>query len=87
MVHYNFDCDMTREILLHLFVKVEADGFVVVAMLSDLGPGTLKLWNFLDININNTSFPNPDASTRQICVFVDVPQGNPAKPRKPCPMV
>lgn len=73
LVYYQFDTDMTRDILCDVILKAEAAGFIVVAMVSDLGSTNIKLWNSLGININNTTFANPAASIRQIYVFADAP--------------
>lgn len=73
LVFYNFDTDMTRDVLCDLIVKLEATGMVVVAMVNDLGPSNVKLWNMLGIGINKPSFTNPAASDREVFVFADAP--------------
>lgn len=73
IVYYNFDTNMKKDILFDIIQKVEAAGFHLVAMVSDLGSTNVSLWNSLGIHINNTSFTNPAASTRQIHVFADAP--------------
>ena len=73
VVYYAFDTNMTRDILFDIILKVEAAGFVVVAMVSDLGSSNVSLWNSLGISVENTCFINPAASARQIYVFADAP--------------
>lgn len=73
LVFYELNCDMTRYILFNIILEVEADGFVVVAVVSDLGPTDLRLWKTVDINVNNTSFSNPYVSNRPIFVFACAP--------------
>lgn len=73
IIYFNFDTDMTKDILFDLIQKVETAGFIIVSMVSDLGSTNMRLWKALDINLNNTSFTNPADSTRQIYVFADAP--------------
>ena len=64
IVYYNFDTNITKQILFDIIVKVEAAGFIVVAMVCDLGSTNVSLWNSLDINIANTCLTNPDLCVR-----------------------
>lgn len=73
IIYYKFDTDMTRDILNDLILKVEAAGFIVIAMVNDLAPTNVRLWNSLGIDLINTCFTNPADSTRQIYVFADAP--------------
>lgn len=73
LVYYNFDTDMTKDILFDIIVQVEEAGFLVVAMVSDMGPANVKLWRSLSVDINNTSFLNPACGDRDIFVFADAP--------------
>ena len=73
LIYYDFDTDMSKEILYDIIGKVEAAGFLVVAMVCDLGPTNIRLWNSIGVNVNQTSFTNPAASDRSIYVFADVP--------------
>lgn len=50
LIYYNFDQDMTKDILFELIRVVEASGFPVVAMVNDLGPTNIRLWNSLEID-------------------------------------
>lgn len=72
IIFYAFDTPMTKDILFDLICKVEAVGFIVMAMVCDLGSTNMRLWRTLGINVNNTSFTNPAAS-REIFVFADAP--------------
>lgn len=73
LIYYSFDTDMTKDILFDIIQKVEAAGFLVVAMVNDMGPCNMRLWKELDVSFNDTSFTNPAASDRVIYVFADVP--------------
>lgn len=73
LVFYDFDCDMTKNILDNIIHEVETAGFIVAAIVSDLGPKNLALWKQLNINVNNSSFPNPFECKRPVFVFADVP--------------
>lgn len=72
-IFYDFDCDMSKETLFDIIHKVEAAGFPILAMVNDLGPTNVKLWNSLGIDINNTSFTNPASANRNIYGFADAP--------------
>lgn len=73
LIYYNFDTDMKKDILFDIIQNVEAAGFLVVAMVSDMGPCNMRLWKDLDVSVNNTSFTNPAASDRLVYVFADAP--------------
>lgn len=73
LLYYDFDTNMTKDILFQIIQKVEAVGFLVTAMVNDLAPNNVRLWNALGISHNNTSFPNPAAPHRKIFVFADAP--------------
>lgn len=73
LVYYDFDKEKNKEILFDVIHKVEAAGFLVVAMVCGLGPSNMKLWKPLNININNIAITNPAALTRDTLVFVDAP--------------
>lgn len=73
VVYYAFDTNMTKDILFYIIMQVEAAGFFVVVMVSDLGSTNVSLWNSLGISVDNACFPNPAASARQIYVFADAP--------------
>lgn len=69
---YNFDTSMNKDILYELIIDLESAGFPVVAIVSDLNPTNVRLWNSLRIITNNT-FTNPAASDRQVFAFADLP--------------
>ena len=73
LVYYDFDKDMTKQILFDLIMRIEATGFQVVAMVNDLGPTNIKLWNSLGIDYERTSFTNPADAQREVHVFADAP--------------
>lgn len=73
LVFYDFDRNMTKDLLFAIIRKVESIGFPVVAVVNDLGPSNVRLWKNLDINTDNTSFPNPSDASREIHVFADAP--------------
>ena len=65
LVFYDFNCAVTRNILFNIILEIEAAGFIVVAMVCDLGSTNVSLWNMLGISIANTCFTNPADSTWQ----------------------
>lgn len=73
LVFYDFDRNMTKEILFDIIEKIEATGYSVVGMVSDLGPTNVKLWKTLGIGIENCYFRNPAAPDRDVYVFADAP--------------
>lgn len=73
IIFYDFDCPMTKCLLFRLIEEVEAAGFPVVAMVCDLGPTNVKLWNSLEITSEQTFFTNPADTNREIFVFADAP--------------
>lgn len=56
-----------------LIRAVKANGFPVVAMVNDLGPTNIRLWNSLGIDMERTHFDNPAANDRKVFVFADAP--------------
>lgn len=73
IIYYDFDKPMTRKTLFDIITKSEEAGFIVVAMVHDLGPTNMKLWKTLDISTEKTYFKNPAAPERKIFVFADAP--------------
>lgn len=45
----------------------------VVAMVNDLGPTYVRLWNTLGISMEKTYFENPAAHDRKVFAFADAP--------------
>lgn len=56
LIYYNFDQDMTENILLKIITAVEACGYPVVAIVNDLGPTNVRLWNNLGICMGKDTF-------------------------------
>lgn len=73
LIYYDFDTAMSEDILHDIIVKVEAAGFIIVAMVNDLGPTNLGLWKSLNVSIHKSYFTNPAASDRKIFAFADAP--------------
>lgn len=73
LVFYDFDRNMTKEILFDLIEKIETTGYNVAGMVSDLCPTNVKLWKTLGIGIENCSFRNPAAPDRDVYVCADAP--------------
>lgn len=65
VIYYDFDKAMTRKTLFNIITKSEEAGFIVVAMVHDLGPTNMQLWKTLNINIEKTYFMNPAAPDRK----------------------
>lgn len=73
IIYYKFDCPMTKELLFELITHVEAAGFPVVAMVSDMSSTNLALWKSLNVDTTTTHFTNPTDPNREVHVFADVP--------------
>ena len=73
LIYYDFDTNMTKKILFELILKVENAGYPVVAIVSDLGPSNISLWNKLGIGWDKSSFTNPANSEREVYVSADAP--------------
>jgi len=63
---------MTMELLFQILKCLQEIGFVVVAMVNDMGPTNMRLWKDLGITFENTSFLHP-TTCKQIHVFADIP--------------
>jgi len=50
---------MTMELLFQILKCLQEIGFVVVAMVNDMGPTNMSLWKDLGIKVENTSFLHP----------------------------
>lgn len=73
-IYYAFDQPMTKEIVLDILKEVYNANFIVVAIVSDMGTGNVKLWSALDVGYNKNSFFNhPCQSTLKVFVFADIP--------------
>lgn len=71
-IYFDFDTNMTKELLMSIIEKMHNIGYNIVAIVSDMGPSNMGLWNNLEISITNTAFEHP-CTQRQIHVFLDVP--------------
>lgn len=71
-IFYNFDTQMTEELLKRIIIELYDIGYNVVAVTSDIGPTNIGLWLELHISMEQTSFPHPK-TTKNIYVFADVP--------------
>ena len=69
-VFFDFDQDMTRDILFSAIAAVESAGFVVVATVCDLAPTNRRLlWSDLGLGIDpkDASFQHPCDADRSVC--------------------
>ncbi len=89
-VYYNFDKTITEEILNSrnsIIITIEAAGYQVVAIVSDLGGKNNRVWSKLKILQSNCFFDNPDCQERKVWVFADTPHLQPsvgdAGPQRP----
>lgn len=78
-VYYDFDQKMTKEIL-HKIIKSLYDiGYIVVSVVSDMGPDNINLWNQVGIGVNQkgtkikSSIEHPSDPSLRIHFFADVP--------------
>ncbi|CAI6359962.1 unnamed protein product [Macrosiphum euphorbiae] len=72
-IYFDFDQDMTINILHEAISKLYECGFIVVAMVSDLGSTNRKLQKQLEVCPSNPSFPYPSIPDGKVFVFCDVP--------------
>lgn len=66
---------MTKELLFQIIEQLHNVGFNVISIISDMGSTNMRLWNSLNISVDNTintSFEHP-ISKNQVYVFADVP--------------
>lgn len=73
LIFYDFDCDMSKSVLFDIIMRIEVAGFPVVAIVNDLSPTNVRLWNSLGISVEKSFFINPFASDRDVYVFADAP--------------
>lgn len=50
-VFFDFDCQMTKDILFSVILAIQNVGFQVVAVVCDMGPTNRKLWKTLDVTV------------------------------------
>lgn len=77
-VFYNYDQELTEQILFDIIRKLHDIGYTVIAMTSDLGPSNKGLLGKLGIypfkkDSSRTSFQHPCDATMFIHVFLDIP--------------
>ena len=70
---YDFDTNMTTDLLNELIMAIENAGFFVFYLTCDLAGGNRGLLNKIGISIENNTMPNPYDSQRRISVSADVP--------------
>lgn len=66
-IYFNFDTNMTIELLLDIIKELHNVGYETIAIVNDMG-----LWKNLNISLTNTLFEHP-CTQRKIHVFADVP--------------
>lgn len=71
VIYYNFDTNMTKDILMSVINLLEKNGLIVVATVSDLRPTNRALFNQLNVNHVNPCFKTD--SGRDVFVFSDAP--------------
>jgi hypothetical protein len=72
-VFYDFDQPVTKDLLNVIITNLHISGYIVVAIVSDMGSTNINLWNQFGININANSFKHPRDESKKIFVFSDVP--------------
>jgi len=72
VIYYNFDTNMSRNILNSIIEELHKIGFNVLSIVNDMGSAIMDLWRSLNISITNTSFQHP-ITNNNIYVFADVP--------------
>ena len=72
-IYFDFDTAITKDILFNVINELHACQYTVIAIVNDMGPGNMALWNDLGINMQNTCFNHPSDESKQIFVFADVP--------------
>lgn len=71
-IFFDYDTPMTMGFLFQILNSLNDISFVVVAILSDMGPTYVRLWKDLTISTVITSLPL-STTKKEIHVFVDVP--------------
>ena len=65
---FGFDCRVSKDLLFYAIKASEAAGARVAAIVCDQGPNNKRLWNELDVTLEQTSFVNPAATDRYVAV-------------------
>nr|AAT95992.1 transposase [Drosophila willistoni]AAT95996.1 transposase [Drosophila willistoni] len=72
-VFFDFNTRMDPDTLNNILRKLHRKGYLVVAIVSDLGTGNQKLWTELGISESKTWFSHPADDHLKIFVFSDTP--------------
>lgn len=72
-VFYDFDCPVTKELLMKIITALEEIGFKVRGFVSDMGGSNRKLLTDLSIKPGKTFISNPYCPERKIWAFCDIP--------------
>lgn len=67
VIYYNYDTAISADSIKEIILRLKKIGFVVVAMVCDLGPKNLKAWKDLEISVQKTYFSVPE--NHKIFVF------------------
>lgn len=69
----DFDCNMTKELLIKIITRLHEINFDVAAIVCDCGGTNQGLWRDLNVSQHNSSFPHPCVDVQPIFVFADAP--------------
>jgi hypothetical protein len=72
-IWYDYDCKLTKEMLLEIINKVSSLGLDVVASVCDQGGKNRGLATSLDISKSNCEYAHPANPDEKICWFYDAP--------------
>ncbi|XP_073829694.1 uncharacterized protein [Musca autumnalis] len=72
-VYFDFDCRITKEILMEVISALSKDGFPVVGIVCDMTPLNRELLNDLDITPEKPWFSHPVKTEDKVFTFLDVP--------------
>lgn len=72
-IYYDFDCPMTKTILMSIIKAVYMAGYEVVAIVSDMGPTNMGLWRECGISVEKTHITHPCVQEKKIFFFADAP--------------
>jgi hypothetical protein len=72
-IYYDFDTAMSKTVLFEILSQADDYGLQIVAMVSDMGPKNVQLWNSLGVSFEKPWFEHPIKKDKQIFVFADIP--------------
>jgi hypothetical protein len=73
-VYYDYDRNMTKEIMFDIISRLYHSSFIVIAVTSDMGTGNIRFWKQVGIGFNkNVYFLHPEDDNLKFHVFADVP--------------